>query len=81
MEKWINCRMCNRRTKKTKYTKKFCSNKCRVKYHRLKHGINKGYDPYEIIKCNYSNCPNFRGETARWWLPKVGCMGECIRNI
>ena len=77
----ISCMQCNRKTIKTKSTKKFCSNRCRVKFHRIKHGhplVKPDYDPFEMIQCNCSHCPNYGMGLARNILKKMGCMGECI---
>lgn len=76
----IQCLQCNRWTIKTKSSKKYCSNRCRVKAHRLRHDlplIRDKYDPYELIKCNIKECENYKGETARCYLKRMGCLGMC----
>ena len=78
--KTIKCLQCNRETLLTRSTKKFCSNKCRVKYHRIQHGLSlrrENYDPYEMIECNVSECENYGSGLARCILKKMGCLGRC----
>ena len=76
----ISCMQCNRKTIKTKSTKKFCSNRCRVKFHRIKHGhplVKPDYDPFEMIQCHCAHCPNYGMGLARKILKNMGCIGEC----
>ena len=78
----ISCMQCNRKTNKSKVTKKFCSNRCRVKFHRIKHGhplVKPGYDPFEMIQCNIESCPNCGMGLARSILNRMGCNGGCLR--
>ena len=82
VEPIINCLQCNRRTIQTKSSKKFCSNRCRVKFHRIKHGhplVRSGYDPFEMIECRNINCPNNGMGLARNILKNMGCIGGCLK--
>ncbi len=79
----INCLQCNRKTYKTKSSKKFCSNRCRVKFHRIKHGhplARPYFDPFEMIECRNINCPNNGMGLARNILKNMGCIGGCLKE-
>lgn len=76
----ICCLQCNRRTIKTKSSKKFCSNRCRVKFHRIKRGhplVRPIFDPFEMVYCSFTDCSNYGMGLAKNILGKMGCIGKC----
>jgi len=79
----MHCLQCHRAVARTKSTKKFCSNRCRVKHHRLRHGLplhRHRFVHLDSFLCKHYDCPMFGTRAELRILAAGGCMGECVKE-